>query len=250
MCRFVCDFWQLHCLSLEQADAGMTNRLAQALRQPGIEVTHLWPEEAEGRMARDYTLPRLSWVSVHVEYVALDQPTQQEAIAAVLSSFTGVHLTGGLGSAIRQELTAVALSNEAGLWLLPALAHVTALLTYHPFNPNIMFELCTALQKGYLPRLQHLIFPHIPDRPYELRSLAQVLKARSGLQINTARSMNVVEVERLRAAVAAVPSPGALSSRQRVTRSSGAPSSQPPLSLMAVTLDHEERRLLLERMLC
>lgn len=72
-------------------------------------------------------MPRARVLRVHVA-LPLDQPSDQQAVAAVLSSLPSLHLGGqNLPEVFCQEAVAMQAGDSDGLWLLPALNQTSTL---------------------------------------------------------------------------------------------------------------------------
>lgn len=211
------------------------------------------------------------------------QAAEQQAISELLGSPTGVCLGWDLADVFSQEADAVARGDTAGLWLLPALAHISTLLVGRTLalprhvqlwpsgfgsDDVARAPLATVLAHGYLPRLRHLVLNVIDsegkliDHGDEkeggfLPHMAQVLKARPGLEISFAHKLRSSTVDRLRARLARIPAPDAGSGSSSSSASTLAGGTMARIGVVAwggpldgLTLDDEGRRLLCEGLLC
>lgn len=178
----------------------------------------------------------------------------QAAISQLLSSLPGVELEYVLMGVFCQEVHAARAGQAAGLWLLPALSHLTTLslgYTYQMVDGTLPAALPSVLSQGYLPQLQHLVFTHFPESPENLASLSQILCVRPEMKIGMSRELTTAKIDELRAAVQRIPAPKptAASTSRGGTRAATAAAATTQ-GQGAVTLDEEGRRLLLDRLLC
>lgn len=174
----------------------------------------------------------------------LEQPSDQQAIAAVISSVPG---------AFCKEVQAVGQGSDAGLWLLPALASTKTMvldvwIAKHP--QSSLAALPAVLSRGYLPQLQHVICDRFPTGAGQLAFLAQILVARPDLGISIYGGARPARIDELRAALSKVPAPHASSASGSMpaTRKSAAAAAGEEEE--EVTIDDEGRRLLLTRLMC
>lgn len=85
--------------------------------------------------------------------VELDQASDQEALTALLASLQGLYLDGDLLTTFYKEAEAVRTGGTLAMWLLPAMAHLTALSLHslvYPGQPHCATALATVVVHGYL----------------------------------------------------------------------------------------------------
>lgn len=241
------------CLGYPPLDADQLLHLAQALSHPGFDIVRRVAAGQQSHEAGAAVPTAPGAIRVQVEG-PLDELSDQQAAAAVLGSMPRLGLDWHVFTRFCEEAEAVQAGNSAGLWLLPALAHVSTLSVF-PYRSDELHQLATALSTvlshGYLPRLRCVLCP-VPrfklSKPKQV-AFAQVLKA-CCVRLVPERGLSVAEIDRLRAPLDATPAPDSPTTRKlKGAAGRGSTGAGTHQQRAGETLYGEGRRLL-QRLLC